>query len=154
MFKIDRRLTGGNNVPLMILEIATGTATSTTWKEGTAVRLASGVLTKCSGDVQAEYIVAETVTTASATATVKVYKVLPDMVFRVPLSAFGSTVKAGAWLTFYTDGAKVTATAASGHTGTVASTTSTNVTAGALCVNALNAAASGDEILVMMGQGV
>lgn len=154
MFKLERRLTGGNNVPLMILEIATGTSSSTTWKEGTAVRLSSGVLTKCSGDVQAEYIVAQTVTTASTTAIVKVYKILPDMVFRVPLSAFGSTVKVGAWLTIHSDGAKVTATAASGHTGTVATTTATNITAGALCVNTLNAAASGDEILVMMGQGV
>lgn len=159
MFKIERQLGGQANAPEMFLKLPYGSSSSATFKAGVAVRINSGVVTKCSGDVTPEFIVAQDVSVSAATDLITVFKILPNHVFRVPLQAYSSTyVKAGLFVTFHTDGAKVTATAASGYsnTGTVASTTSTTVIGakGALIVDTLNASAAGDEVLVMMGHSL
>lgn len=140
-FKLERQLAGQSNAPEMFIELPYGSSSSATFKAGTAVRLNSGVVTKCSGDVKGEFIVAQDVSVAAATDKIKVYKVLPTMVFEVPLSAYSATYdKVGARVTFYSDGAKVTATAATND--------------GAYIVDTKGAKAAGDKVLVMMGYGV
>ena len=127
MFELERQLGAQSNAEEMIIDLPYGSSSSVTFKRGTAVYLNSGVVTKCSGGVTPEYIVVETVSVSAATDKIKVYKILPNMVFRVALSAYSSTYdKVGAFVTFATDGLRVTATAANGYTnsGTVASTTS------------------------------
>ena len=159
MFEIQRQLAGQSNAPEMLIDLPYGSSSSVTFKRGTAVRLSSGVVTKCSGDVTPEYIVAADVSVSAATDIIKVYKILPTMVFKTKLSAYSSTYnKVGKFVTFASDGLRVTATAASGFTneGTVASTTATIVPGplGALIVDTCGAKAAGDEVLVMMGRGI
>lgn len=159
MFKLQRQLAGQSNAPEMIIDLPYGTSGSATFKAGTAVRLNSGVVTKCSGDVCAEYIVVDTVSVSAAADIIKVYKILPTMVFETALSAYSDTYdKVGKFVTFASDGARVTATAAAGYTatGTVASTAATvpQGVYGALIVDMLGAKAAGDKVLVMMGRGI
>jgi hypothetical protein len=137
MFEVERQLAGQSNAPEMIIDLPYGSTTSATFKRGTAVYLSSGVVTKCSGDVAAQFIVVADVSVAAATDIIKVYKVLPTMVFKTKLSAYSaSTVKVGKKNTFATDGARLTATAATNY--------------GALIVDTRGAAGTGDEVLVML----
>ena len=137
MFKIEKRLASVSNVSLMIIDMPCNVAAETVWPRGAAVNCEEGTLVKCTGDdIPAEYIVAETCRTAGVNDTVKVYRILGDMVFRVPLTAYGAGVKVGNTVTFGSDSGSVTATVAESH--------------GALIVNTLGASAAGDKILVML----
>ncbi len=133
--KLAKILHSESNIPESIMHVVGGKAA--TFRDGTACVITDGVLTACSGDATAKYIVLGDQTTEKNTDEVLVYRVLEAMVFEAELSAYtASTVKAGAKVTFYTDGNKLTATAATNN--------------GALIVDTCGASAAGDTVFCVL----
>ena len=134
MFSVAKMLGGRINVPETLdLPVTAGQ----TYKVGEALVVTNGALTKASGDVKATYISKEEYVAPSTGArALKCFRVTPDMLFEVEITAFGATQKVGAKVTFGTDGLTLTATAAE--------------SGGAEIVHMNNAAKAGDKIYVVL----
>lgn len=157
MFKLKNVLNGRCAAP-DVIEISTGTQEAEiTFNAGDAVCFASGALTKCSGDVSAEFIIVnKTTIAASGVGTVLVYRVTPDMVFEAPLNDYDSSTHIlGNNLKFHTDGAQIGKVAASKYKVTQASTSPYGVSAvapafGVKIINLCGASADGDKVLCVL----
>ena len=87
MFVLKKILNGRINVSEPI-SMASGVTSSTTFTEGDAAYYnASGVLTKASGDVTADYVVASTTTCAAAADEVLLLLVTKEMLFDVEMAS-------------------------------------------------------------------
>ncbi len=135
MFSVAKILGGRQNVPETLeLPVTAGTAYSV----GEALVLTSGKLTAASGDVDVKYISLENYTAPDSGARrLKCFRVLPDMLFEVPLSAYAATVVPGAKVTIGSGGLTVTATAVTDAFG-------------AEIVDANGAAAKDDTVFVVL----
>lgn len=135
MFVITKILGGRQNVA-ETLELPC--TPGTTYTVGEALVVTNGALAKASGGVVAKYVAAESYVAPSTGARkLRCYRITPDMLFEVPLTAFSaSTVKVGARVTFGTDGLTLTATAAEAGGAEIADT--------------CEAAKAGDKITVFL----
>lgn len=91
-------------------------AAAITPKVGMAlVANSSGNLAAATGTTKPTYIsMADRGSAVTAGALIPVVRVQPDMIFEVPLSAAGTSLKAGQKVTIATDGLQVTATTTDG----------------------------------------
>lgn len=128
MFKLLRIENGRMNVPSPVFhEVTAGLEV----KEGTALVLAEGKLTKATG--KPEFISMGVKTAADENRKLAVAKCAPNQVYEVPVSAAPTSLKVGDKVTLSTDGLQVTAT----------------TTNGVVTVEDLNGAvAAGDRIIV------
>lgn len=135
MFAIVKILGGRQNVAETLELPCSGGKSYTV---GEALVVTSGALTVASGAVKPTYIAAESYTAPSTGARkLKCYRVTPDMIFEVPISAYSaSNQKVGASVQIGTDGLTLTATAAE--------------TGGAEIVDLCGASKAGDKIQVFL----
>ena len=90
-------------------------AAAITPKVGMALVANSGNLAVATGTTKPTYIsMAERDGAVTAGDLIPVVRVQPDMIFEVPLSAAGTSLKAGQKVTIATDGLQVTATTTDG----------------------------------------
>lgn len=135
MFSVAKILGGRQNVPETLeLPVTAGK----TYTVGEALVVTSGALAQASGAAKVKYISMENYTApATGARKLRCFRVTPDMLFEVPLSAYSATtLKVGATMTIGADGLTVTATAAEGT--------------GAEIVDLGDAAKAGDKILVIL----
>ena len=113
-------------------------------------------LKKATGDCTVEYIALEDKTAKTAGEKVLCYRVLPQMIFEVPLASYSASVHvAGAAVQIHTDGLRLGAAAASGLSATTTAANSTYTTkvsqkTGAVIVDTEGAAAANDKVLVRL----
>lgn len=146
MFQLTKIHYGRDNVPEPITMPATA---GVTYKIGIALYIdtATHTLKVASGDKTASYIALED-KTAVAGDKLLCYRVLPQMLFEVPITQYSaSTVVPGGRLQFSADGASLTATAASGY---AVSNDVLTVSLGATVLDTMNAVGAGDRILVTL----
>lgn len=90
-------------------------AAAITPKIGVALKQSSGQLAVCSGTTKPDYIcVTERAAAVAAGTLIPVIRVNEDTVFETEFSASASEIKLGNKVTIASDGARVTATTASG----------------------------------------
>lgn len=117
---------------------------------------AAHTLKKATGDCTVEYIALEDKTAKTAGEKVLCYRVLPQMIFEVPLASYSASVHvAGAAVQIHTDGLRLGAAAASGLSATTtaansAYTTKVSQKTGAVIVDTEGAAAANDKVLVRL----
>lgn len=117
---------------------------------------AAHTLKKAGGDCTAEYIALEDRTAKAAGEKLLCYRVLPQMIFEVPLSSYSASVHApGAAVQIHTDGLRLGTAAASGLSAVTtaadsAYTTKVTHKAGAVIVDMQGASAAGDKVLVRL----
>lgn len=114
MFKLIKIENGRGNVPEPVQIPATN---GVAYKEGMALAIASNAAAIASGDVTAQYVCLEE-KTGVAGGYVLAYRIMPQMIFEVPIQAYSSsTQKFAGKLTFHTDGLQITATAVTNNHG-------------------------------------
>ena len=149
MFKLVKILGGRMNVP-EIIELEAGSSTQSTetvFKAGKALMhsASTGILTAATGSASAEYICAENKKTVGV-EKLKVYKVTPDMLFEVDVSAVPTSAVPGKHYTIDETGEKMTATVV-----TVATTSSSiSNPFGCKLIDKQGASAIGDKVLVTL----
>lgn len=133
-FSVAKILGGRQNVPETLELPCKG---GVTYTPGEALVVTDGALVKASGDVAVKYISLDSYTApASGARKLRCYRVMPDQLFEVPVSAAPTSLKVGGKVTVATSGLEVTATAATDN--------------GAEIVDLNGAAKTGDKIYVVL----
>ncbi len=138
MFHLVRIENARMNVPEPIVYEATA---SEAIAIGEALVLSAGKLTKCGATTAPEYIAMKSVAAADTDRRCPVFRVEPNQIFAVELSAAPTGLVVGAKVTLHTDGLKVTAT-------TLGGSNNTEKIGVVTIVDLCDAAAAGDKILV------
>lgn len=113
MFAIAKILGGRQNVA-ETLELPC--TSGQTYTFGEALVLSAGKLTKASGDVAVQYVALESYQApASGARKLRCFRVMPDQLFEVEVSAAPTSLAVGDKVTIATDGLAVTATKASNY---------------------------------------
>lgn len=155
MFTLQKIEYGRTNIPEPCLMPAAN-AQQVTVGMALTMDASTHLLKKATGDCTAEYIALEDKATASAGEKILCYRVLPQMIFEVPLAAYSASAHVvGARIQLHTDGLRLGSAAASGIAATTSlsgSVYTTTVTQklGAVIVDTLGAAAAGDKVLVRL----
>lgn len=104
-------LSGENFQTTIVLPTTAGEV----YTEGEGLVVTAGKLTKCGATAKPQYIAAQDYTApASGNKPMYVYPVVPHHVYEAEFAADAAAVAEGALVTLHTDGAKITATTASG----------------------------------------